>query len=193
MYWFEDLDIVLASGSPRRKSLMEEAGFRFTVMVTDVDETFPENMAPEYVATYLAKQKASFFRQKSLSPKQVIITADSVVISDGKILGKPVSGQEARQMLQKISGKKHDVITGVCLITHNGLSEFSNKTAVHVAPMSEEEIDFYIEKYQPFDKAGSYGIQEWLGVCKISSIEGSYTNVMGLPMEQLYHELMKMI
>lgn len=193
MNWFKNYDLILASGSPRRKTLMEEAGFNFTVRVTDVDESIPEGLSVQKVASYLAEQKSLVFTGEMIPENRIIITADSVVIIDGRILGKPVSREDARQMLQTISGKMHLVITGVCLRTQKELRVFSNKTRVHVSPMTLDEIDFYVDHYQPFDKAGSYGIQEWLGICKISRIEGSYTNVMGLPMEQLYHELLKMI
>lgn len=192
MNWFKNYDLILASGSPRRKSLMEEAGFRFTVSVPDVDESIPEGLSVQKVASYLAEQKSLVFAGEMIPENGIIITADSVVIIDGRILGKPTSKEDARQMLQAISGKMHLVITGVCLRTQKELRVFSNKTRVHVSPMTLDEIDFYVDHYQPFDKAGSYGIQEWLGICKISHIEGSYTNVMGLPMEQLYHELLKM-
>lgn len=193
MNWFKNYDLILASGSPRRKTLMEEAGFNFTVRVPDVDESIPEGLSVQKVASYLAEQKSLVFTGEMIPENRIIITADSVVIIDGRILGKPASREDARQMLQTISGKMHLVITGVCLRTQKELRVFSNKTRVHVSPMTLDEIDFYVDHYQPFDKAGSYGIQEWLGICKISRIEGSYTNVMGLPMEQLYHELLKMI
>jgi len=193
MYWFDKYDIVLGSGSPRRKSLMEEAGFKFTVMVPDADESFPEDMPVAEVAVYLAEQKSAVFRNHPIPGNRIIITADSIVILDNQILGKPKSAEDAKFMLSMIAGKQHQVITGVCLLSQNSTLSFSCKTMVEVNAMSEEEIDYYIKWYQPFDKAGSYGIQEWLGLCKISSIEGSYTNVMGLPMEQLYHELMTMI
>jgi len=193
MNWFKNYNFILASGSPRRKSLMEEAGFKFTVRVPDVDESIPEGLPVEAVASYLAEQKSLVYACEVIPENCIIITADSVVIIDGRILGKPPSKDDARQMLQTISGKTHLVITGVCLRTQKELRVFSNKTKVHVSPMSLEEIDFYVDHCQPFDKAGSYGIQEWLGICKISGIEGSYTNVMGLPMEQLYHELLKII
>lgn len=193
MYWFDKYDIVLGSGSPRRRSLMEEAGFKFTVMVPDVDESFPEDMPVEDVAVYLAEQKSAVFRNYPIPDNRIIITADSIVIIDNQILGKPKSAEDAKIMLSRIAGQKHQVITGVCLLRQNSAHTFSCKTIVVVNAMSEEEIDYYIKWYKPFDKAGSYGIQEWLGLCKISSIKGSYTNVMGLPMEKLYHELGLMI
>ncbi len=172
---------------------MEEAGFKFTVMVPDADESFPEDMPVAEVAVFLAKQKSAVFLSHPIPQNRIIITADSIVVLENQILGKPKSVNEAKTMLSMIAGQQHHVITGVCLLSQNSSHTFSCQTMVEVNSMTAEEIDYYIKWFEPFDKAGSYGIQEWLGLCKINSIEGSYTNVMGLPMERLYHELLTMI
>ncbi len=180
--------ILLASGSPRRKFLLEQAGYHIRIVVPDIDEVYPKQINSLEVPEYLARQKAKA-AIAHIRTGETIIAADSIVIQDGKILGKPRDENEARTTLYKLSGKIHQVITGVCLKNKVKEFVFSSTTQVHFYPLEESEIDYYIKKYQPNDKAGSYGIQEWIGWCKVAKIIGSYSNVMGLPMAQLYGHL----
>jgi septum formation protein len=180
--------IILASKSPRRKELLSQAGFNFEIRTQDVDEDFPDDMPVEKVAPFLARKKAAAMRA-SLEEDEIILTADSVVILDGVIFNKPADEEEARRMLRQLSGNVHQVITGVCLMDTSRTEVLAGKSDVHFMDLSRQEIDFYIRQYQPFDKAGSYGIQEWLGLCKIKRIEGTYANVMGLPVHLVYEAL----
>jgi septum formation protein len=175
--------IILASQSPRRKELLALLDLEFTVEVREVDEKFPDNLDVTEVAEYLAKLKASVFTD--ITDKQLIITADTVVVLDNHILGKPKSKAEATTMLQSLSNRSHQVITGVCVKSSDKTISFSNTTKVYFKELTASEIDYYIENYKPFDKAGSYGIQEWIGAIGISKIEGSYFNVVGLPIQEL--------
>jgi septum formation protein len=176
-------NIILASQSPRRKELLALLDLEFTVEVREVDEVFPDNIDVTEVAEYLAKLKASAFT--NITDEQLIITADTVVVLDNKILGKPKNKAEATQMLQSLSNRSHRVITGVCIKTCDKTISFSNTTKVYFKELTASEIDYYIENYKPFDKAGSYGIQEWIGAIGITKIEGSYFNVVGLPIQEL--------
>lgn len=180
--------IILASKSPRRKELLSQAGFNFEIRTQDVAEDFPDDMPVEKVAPFLAEKKAGAMRH-SLKEDEIILTADSVVILDGVIFNKPANEDEAKQMLRQLSGNVHQVITGVCLMDKTKTEVLAGKSNVHFMALSDQEIAFYIQKYQPFDKAGSYGIQEWLGLCKINRIEGTYANVMGLPVHLVYEAL----
>jgi septum formation protein len=175
--------IILASQSPRRKELLALLDLEFTVEVREVDEVFPDDLDATEVAEYLAKLKASAFT--NITDEQLIITADTVVVLDNKILGKPKNKAEATQMLQSLSNRSHRVITGVCIKTCDKTISFSNTTKVYFKELTASEIDYYIENYKPFDKAGSYGIQEWIGAIGITKIEGSYFNVVGLPIQEL--------
>jgi septum formation protein len=189
MHIFEK-KIILASQSPRRKQLMEQAGFSFTIHPLHIDESFPEDMDVYKVADYLAQKKARAGKHL-LQGEEILITADSVVILEGRIYNKPESREEAVYMLKKLSGNMHEVMTGVCLLSREKERVFAGHSRVYMDALSAEEIDFYIEKYQPFDKAGAYGIQEWIGLCKIQRIEGTYANVMGLPTDLLYKNLIE--
>jgi septum formation protein len=180
--------IILASKSPRRKELIEELGLHFEVLAFDTDESFPPDMPVSEVPVFLAEQKAAPFEGR-VDNKSLVITADTIVHIDGKILGKPANYDDAFRMLRLLSGKWHQVTTGVCILTKEKRKSFSAVTRVLFKELTDEEIDFYISNYKPFDKAGAYGIQEWIGFIAVEQIEGSYFNVMGLPVQQLYEEL----
>ena len=180
--------ILLASKSPRRSQLLREAGFNFRVATKEVEENYPADMPVEQVPEFLACKKANA-AISLLESGEVILTADTVVVLGNTILGKPTDAADARQMLRSLSGITHIVITGVCLKNKEKQHSFIKESTVHLFDLSDEEIDFYIENYKPFDKAGAYGIQEWLGHCKIKKIEGSYPNVMGLPVAMVYAAL----
>ncbi len=180
--------LILASASPRRQQLMRDAGFKFEVKLKHIDEIYPGHLAPDQVPEYLARLKAGAF-QGELTPGEVLITADTVVCLDERILGKPRDRFEAIEMLHRLSGRKHTVVTGVCLTSTEQKKSFSAYTDVFFKELSDEEITCYVDNYKPFDKAGAYGIQEWIGYIGIRRIEGSFYNVMGLPVQQLYEAL----
>ena len=180
--------IVLASKSPRRSQLLREAGFDFRILSLDVDEDFSADMPVEEVAEYLARRKA-LAAAPALRPDEVILAADSVVILDCEIFNKPADYDEAFWMIRRLSGRQHTVVTGVCLLSAERERSFSGVSNVTFADLSNEEIDYYIRTCQPFDKAGAYGVQEWIGLCKITHIEGTYANVMGLPVDKVYAAL----
>lgn len=180
--------LILASNSPRRREILEKAGFEFTVQVKEIDECFPEAMPSEEVAPYLARQKALAFGE--LSADSLVITADTVVIADGHILNKPQDKADAERMLWLLSGRVHEVITGVCIRTNQEFISFSDKASVTIKKLTEEEIDYYIETCKPYDKAGAYGIQDFFGMVCVQSIQGSFYTVMGLPAHALYERLM---
>ncbi len=182
-------DIILASASPRRRQLLQELGIRFKVQPKKVEEHFDEQLNPIQVAEYLSELKAVAFAKDELDDHTLIITADTVVTVDGIILGKPGDHAEAKSMLQQLSGRSHEVITGVTLRSAKKMKTFSVSTKVFFKELSEDEIDYYITIFKPYDKAGAYGIQEWIGHAAIERIEGSYFNVMGLPTHRLYQEL----
>jgi septum formation protein len=179
--------LILASSSPRRQYLMKEAGFTFTVEKPDVDEDFPESLPVDQVARYLALKKAEYFRQNIIN--QIIITADTVVILNNKILNKPADKPEAISMLSALSGKTHLVMTGVCILSAEKEESFDDTTEVTFKKLSAEEIEFYIDNYKPYDKAGAYGAQDFIGMIAIEKIVGSYFNVMGLPIHKVYQHL----
>ena len=183
--------IILASKSPRRKELLNLLDLKFSVEVKEVNEIFSDKLKTDDVAEYLAKLKADAFSE--LNEDELIITADTVVVLDDEILGKPENKEEAQGMLKSLSGRSHEVITGVCLKTSKKLVSFSSSTKVYFKKLTTPEIEYYIENYQPYDKAGSYGIQEWIGAIDIHKIEGSYYNVVGLPIDQLNKELEQFI
>ena len=183
--------IILASNSPRRRELLAGLVLDFEVRVLpDIDESYPETLAALDTAEYIAAKKADAYRS-AMAPDELIITADTVVIVGDEVLGKPANDSEARDMLLKISGRTHQVVTGVCLTTQQQSSRFSVRTDVTFKPLTEAEIQYYIEKYKPFDKAGAYGIQEWIGYIGCTGLNGSYYNVMGLPVQRIYTELQK--
>ena len=179
--------LILGSKSPRRQELLRSLGFDFEIQVKPVDETFPKQYPVEKLAEFLAIKKATAF--VDISPNELVITSDTVVISNGTALAKPVNFEEAKTMLQLLSGSKHEVITGICLKSSNHQKSFSETTKVSFDKLTNEEIEFYINNYQPFDKAGAYGIQEWIGMIGIKGIEGDFYNVMGLPLHSLYKHL----
>ncbi|MFD2903299.1 Maf family nucleotide pyrophosphatase [Sphingobacterium anhuiense] len=187
----ENRQIILGSQSPRRSQLLSELGLKFEVVVRETDEVVDELLKPIEVVKAIAAKKAEAFLNDFEGA--VIITADTIVVtSDQKILGKPKSKAEAFHVLKMLSGDIHEVITAVCILEDEKLITFSESTEVEFYPLSDDEINFYIEKYEPFDKAGSYGIQEWIGRIGIKSIKGEYTNVVGLPTARLYQELKKL-
>lgn len=179
--------LILASSSPRRQYLMKEAGFAFTVEKPDVEESFPAEMPVEQVAKYLASKKAEFFRPQIHN--EIVVTADTVVILEGKIMNKPVDRNEAIDMLSQLSGKTHLVMTGVCIIAKEKEESFDDTTEVTFQSLSNKEIEYYVDNYKPFDKAGAYGAQDWIGMVAIQKITGSYFNVMGLPIHKVYQHL----
>lgn len=187
-----NIPILLASASPRRKYLLEEAGFKIRVIPPDVDEEYSDLFIPSDIPIFLAKRKAMALANRRME-QEVILAADSVVILDNDVLGKPVDHIQAMEMLRKLSGRTHQVITGVCLLSADKQSVFSCTSEVTFSILTEGEIQYYIDHYLPFDKAGSYGVQEWLGWCRIKSIHGSYSNIMGLPVEMVYDELISFV
>jgi septum formation protein len=189
---FDKYRIILASRSPRRQQLLRDLGLKFDVVEMDYDETFPDNLQGEEAAIYLAKGKSNSFRS-ILADNEIVITADTIVWCKNRALGKPVGFQDARRMILELSGNTHEVITGVNLLSSAKEVAFCESTKVTFGKLSDEEIDFYIHEFKPFDKAGAYGIQEWIGIAACSRIEGSYFNVVGLPVQRLYKELMEFI
>jgi len=187
----QDKKLILASQSPRRQFLMKELHLDFEVVETGVTETYPDGLTPVEIAEYLAGLKAASLVTASLDSNTVVITADTLVLLDGEILGKPTNHFHAVEMLQKLSGRRHEVITAVCLKSLHRQHIFHVISSVYFKELTREEIDYYIANFQPFDKAGGYGIQEWIGYVGISKIEGSFFNVMGLPVKELYEELLR--
>jgi septum formation protein len=184
--------IILASNSPRRKELLSGLGIQYEVKtLPDIDESYPEGLDGMEIPAFIARSKADAYRAV-MQPDELIITADTIVWLDGNVMGKPKDAEEAREMLRALSGQTHQVITGVCLTTAVYQKAFATMTDVTFATLSEEEIAYYVERYSPMDKAGSYGIQEWIGFIGVESISGSYFNVMGLPIQRLYTELKKL-
>jgi septum formation protein len=179
--------LILASSSPRRQYLMREAGYTFTVEKPDVEESFPEELPVSQVAKYLASKKAEYFRAEIHN--QVVLTADTVVILDNEILNKPADKAEATHMLSRLSGRTHIVMTGVCILSAEKEESFDDTTEVTFKKLTPAEIDYYIDTCKPFDKAGAYGAQDWVGMVAIEKIVGSYFNVMGLPMHKVYTHL----
>ncbi|MBU4538858.1 MAG: Maf family nucleotide pyrophosphatase [Weeksellaceae bacterium] len=178
------MKILLASNSPRRKELLTSLGFDFEVVSLDCEEVYPEDLEVEKIAEYLSELKANAFR--SLEKDEVLITADTIVAIENEVLGKPKDELHAKEMLKKLSGKTHEVFTGITI--RNSEKSISRTDVAHVEidEVTDEEIDFYVNHYKPFDKAGSYGVQEWFGMAKIKKIEGSYYTVMGLPTHLVY-------
>ena len=181
--------LILASNSPRRKELLAGLGVPFEVRVLqDIDEHYPENLPVNEVARYIAMEKADAYR-RIVAADELIITADTVVIVGDEILGKPVDEADAVRMLKLLSGRTHQVMTGVCLLTAEKERCFDVTTDVTFKALTDEEIHYYVNRYRPFDKAGAYGIQEWIGYIGVTGLNGSYYNVMGLPVQRIYQEL----
>ena len=181
--------IILASNSPRRRELLAGLGIDFDVRVLPgIDESYPADLSTGLIAQHIAQAKAQAY-QRSMAADELIITADTVVIVDEEVLGKPHDADDARHMLRTISGRTHQVVTGVCLTTKERQLSFSVTTDVTFKKLSEEEIGYYVDTYRPFDKAGAYGIQEWIGYIGVTGLQGSYFNVMGLPVQRIYAEL----
>lgn len=186
-----DRPLVLASGSPRRRQLLEQAGYTFTVRSYETDEQFAPDMAPEKVASFLAAKKASYFREGI--GDEIIITADTVVILDNQVLNKPVDSADAVRMLETLSGRTHTVMTGVCILSREKERLFDDTTLVTFRKLTRAEIEYYVKHYRPFDKAGAYGAQDWIGLTGVEKISGSYFNVMGLPVHRVYENLLEWI
>lgn len=182
--------IILASKSPRRQELLKGLGLNFEIRTRDIPEDYPTNIPAEEVPLYLAEKKANEFLPE-LKSDEFIITSDTIVIHDSKILEKPQSVDHARQMLRTLADSDHLVVTGVCIQSHSKKVVFGDHTQVFFNPLTDQEIEFYIENYKPFDKAGSYGAQDWIGFVAIRKLVGSYFNVMGLPVHRVYEELKK--
>lgn len=179
-------DIILASNSPRRKELLQRLGLPFKVRTLfGVDESFPENLRGEDIALYIARKKAEAYKS-SMSSKELLITADTIVCLDGVVMGKPYGAENAKTILRQLSGRVHQVITGVTVLTQVKQESFAVTSHVKFANVAEDEIDYYVDNYLPFDKAGAYGIQEWFGLVAVEELRGSYFNVMGLPVQRLY-------
>lgn len=182
-------NIILASKSPRRSQLLEMAGIPFTIRTREVEEVYPPELPAAEVAAYLAELKADAVKDFLEAENDVILTADSVVLLDNVIFGKPKDDEDAVRTLRLLSGRVHEVITGVCLLSKNSRKVFSSTSKVHMEALTEEEITYYVKNFQPYDKAGAYAIQEWIGLCKVRKIEGTYANIMGLPVDMVYHAL----
>ena len=181
--------IILASNSPRRKELLSGLGVAYEVRtLPDVDESYPDALQGGDIPLYIAREKAAAYREL-LQPDELMITADTIVWLDGRVLGKPRDREDALQMLRDMSGRTHEVFTGVCLTTTAWQRSFTSQTEVRFAALTEEEITWYVDKYRPMDKAGAYGVQEWIGYVGVEYIAGSYFNIMGLPVQRLYREL----
>lgn len=183
--------ITLASNSPRRHELLKGLGIDFTIKTLEnVDESYPSTLAPVDVAKYIAQKKADAYKE-FIGEDELLITADTVVVANGEILGKPKDRVDAQRMLGLLSGITHEVVTGVCIVTKEKTILFDSKTEVTFSKLTESEINYYVDTFAPYDKAGAYGIQEWIGFVAVESMAGSYFNVMGLPIQRLYRELLK--
>ena len=183
--------IILASKSPRRQELLQLMGLDFTVVLKDVDESYPSNLSPSEIAVYIAEKKIRAFDE--VIKDEIVITADTIVLLEGKILGKPKNEDHAFEILSDLSGKRHEVITAVSLLKNHQIKSFFEVSEVFFKPINSEQIRYYISNYHPMDKAGAYGIQEWIGLVAIDKIIGSYSNIMGLPTHRLYQELCNLV
>lgn len=182
-------EIVLASNSPRRKELLQRMGVNFKVRTLfGIDESYPDSLRGEDIVCYISRNKAKAY-QSSMAPNELLITADTIVYVDGEVMGKPKNAEQAKEMLHKLSGKTHQVITGVTIVTAKRTENFGVTSQVKFTNITDEEIIFYVDNYLPFDKAGAYGIQEWIGIVAVEEIKGSYFNVVGLPVQRLYQKL----
>lgn len=184
-------NIILASNSPRRKELLSGLNIPYKIKtLPDIDESYPDNLIGEDIAIYIAKEKANAYLDQ-LDGNTLLITADTIVLLDGKVYGKPSDDTDAKQMLRDLSGKTHQVITGVCITTKDKQVSFGVSSEVRFAKLEDDEIEYYVSNSKPFDKAGAYGVQEWIGYIAVEYISGSYFNIMGLPIQRLYRELKK--
>lgn len=183
--------IILASKSPRRQELLHLMGIEFKVVLRDVDESYPAGLSPSDIAVYIAEKKAKAFDE--VIENEIVITADTIVSLEGKILGKPDNEAHAFEILSDLSGKRHEVITAVSLLKNHKLTSFYEVSEVFFKELSAEQIKYYVSTYSPMDKAGAYGIQEWIGLVAVAKINGSYSNIVGLPTQRLYEELCKLM
>jgi len=184
-------NIVLASNSPRRKELLSGLDFDYQIKtLPDLDESYPSHLQGECIAIHIAKEKANAYVE-FMKDNTLLITADTIVLLNGKVYGKPQDEEEAKKMLRDLSGKTHEVITGVCITTTEKQKAFGVSSEVRFGILEEDEIEYYVTKYKPLDKAGAYGVQEWIGYIAVEYISGSYFNIMGLPIQRLYQELKK--
>ena len=184
-----DYHIILASNSPRRKELLAGIDVNFDVrVIRDIDESYPASIPTKDIAEYISRKKATVYRQQMASD-ELIITADTIVVLDSEVMGKPHDEADASRMLHELSGRTHQVITGVTLTTTDRQQSFSVETDVTFKSLTDEEINYYIQHYKPYDKAGAYGIQEWIGHIGVTALKGSYFNVMGLPVQRIYEAL----
>jgi septum formation protein len=190
MNWFPKYNFILSSKSPRRQQLLKSMGIDFQVVVKEVKEDFPAELSKEEIPVYLARLKAKPFINQ-LEPDDLLITADTIVWHKGKVLGKPSGVTEAKKMLLELSGSEHKVISGVCLTSADKQKTFYSVSNVQFKELNTNEINYYISTFEPFDKAGAYGIQDWIGCIGIKHIEGSFYNIMGLPVQELYSEILK--
>lgn len=184
-----DYKVILASNSPRRKELLGGLGIDFEVRtLQDIDESYPDTLRGEEIPMYISGKKAEAYK-RTMADDEMIITADTIVYDNGQVLGKPKDREEAIHMLRQLSGHAHEVITGVSIVTKEQSCQFASISKVYFDALSDDEIAYYVDNYHPYDKAGAYGVQEWIGYVAVTRIEGSYFNVMGLPIQRLYNEL----
>lgn len=189
MFLFDNHKFILASGSARRKDLLSEMGIKFDTIILDIDESYPSNIESQKVAEYISKKKFDSAKKFLKYGNEILITADTIVIDDNKILGKPKDIDDAKKIISSLGNKWHSVVTGVCLGNIHKNISFSCVSRVFVEGITDEELDYYVNNFSVLDKAGAYGIQDWIGLAKISKIEGSYTNIVGLPTQMLYSHL----
>ncbi len=182
--------LILGSGSPRRQELLKSLGFEYRLLPINADESFPETLKAQEIPLFLAEIKADAFPHE-LKEKELLITADTIVWCEGKVLNKPANFKEGKEMLQTLSGKMHEVFTGVCLKSANKQTTFFDSSKVYFKKLTNDEIEYYLTNFNPYDKAGGYGVQDWIGYIGIDKIEGSFYNVMGLPVKELFEELIK--
>ena len=189
MNFLSQYQIILASNSPRRKELLSGLDIPYQIKtLPDIDESYPAELQGMDIAVYIAREKANAYRNE-MSDNTLLITADTIVILDGKVYGKPKNEDDAKRMLHELSGKTHEVVTGVCITTRDKQKAFGVSSEVRFSHLENDEIDYYVSKYKPLDKAGAYGVQEWIGYVAVEYISGSYFNIMGLPIQRLYREL----
>ena len=182
-------NVVLASNSPRRKELLQRLGIPFKVRtLLGIDESYPDTLRGEDIVRYISRNKANAYRS-SMGPDELLITADTIVYLQGEVMGKPHDADDARRMLRALAGQVHQVITGVTIITANDMENFAVTSQVKFSDLSDDEINYYVDRYLPLDKAGAYGIQEWIGLVAVEELRGSYFNVVGLPIQRLYQAL----
>ena len=187
--YLKKYNVVLASNSPRRKELLQRLGIPFKVRtLLGIDESYPDTLRGEDIVRYISRNKANAYRS-SMGPDELLITADTIVYLQGEVMGKPHDADDARRMLRALAGQVHQVITGVTIITANDMENFAVTSQVKFSDLSDDEINYYVDRYLPLDKAGAYGIQEWIGLVAVEELRGSYFNVVGLPIQRLYQAL----